>query len=60
MLCAFLAPFGTRRDQYMAAGFATYVVESDKPADVARAVERALKDYPISMETLIPPARQLP
>jgi hypothetical protein len=41
-------------------GYATYVVESDDPVEVGRAVEKAIKAHAITMDVPVPPARALP
>ena len=41
-------------------GYATYVVESDDPLAVGKAVEQAIRDHAITLDVVIPPARALP
>lgn len=41
-------------------GYATYVVQSDDPVEVGKAVERAIREHAITLDVVIPPARQLP
>lgn len=41
-------------------GYATYVVQSDDPTDVGKAVEQAIRDHAITEDVIIPPARKLP
>lgn len=60
VLCAFMRPWGRNREPRSVYGFATYVVENDEPAAVGRTLERVLREYPITLETPIPPARELP
>lgn len=48
-----------RLGEYSPRGYATYVC-SDDPAEVAKTIEKALRDTPISLEAVIQPARQLP
>lgn len=60
VLCAFMVPYGANRDKHMISGYATYVVEGNDPESVGKAVAAALREYPITTETAIPPARTLP
>lgn len=60
VICAWMRPWGQKRELHMIQGFKTYVVESDEPAAVGRVLERVLRERPITLETPIPPARELP
>lgn len=60
VLSAYMRPWGAKREPHMLYGYATYVVASEDPAAVGQAVERALRDFPISNEVPIPPSRELP
>lgn len=48
-----------RSDHSTARGYATYICHDD-PAEVAKTVERALREHAITLDVAIPPARQLP
>jgi hypothetical protein len=48
------------RDNCMPRGYATYVVQSDDPLEVGKAVEQAIRDHAITLDVVIPPARELP
>ena len=47
-------------EDHLPRGYATYVVESDDPAAVGKAVERAIADHAITTDVVIPAARELP
>lgn len=51
---------GRYADKNDACGYATYVVQSDDPHEIGKAVEQAIRDYAITLEVVIPPARALP
>lgn len=42
------------------AGYATYVIESESPAEVGRVVAKAIEDHAITSDVIIPPAREVP
>lgn len=47
-------------DNHGPRGYATYVVESDNPEDVGRAVAKAIQDFTITEDVPVLPARGLP
>jgi hypothetical protein len=40
-----------------ARGYVTYVVQSEDPEEIGRAVAKALQDHAITLDVVIPPAR---